>query len=114
MSNKNKNRHGIVYSTDPEYEYLGPETEDQSSHPKDAQKLIVMLERKGRGGKDVTLIEGYRGPDPEKEELVKKLKTYCGTGGSFKDGEMIVQGDQREKVLRFLLEKGYSKAKRGN
>lgn len=114
MSNKNKKIKGIVYSTDPDFTYDTHGEEQEETLRPSEQKLRVMLERKGRAGKDVTLIHGFTGSDSDKEELIKKLKTYCGTGGSFKDGEMIIQGDQRDKVLKFLLDKGFKLAKRGN
>jgi translation initiation factor 1 len=117
MSNKNKKREGIVYSTDPGFTFADvfsglnnqPETGANSQ-----QKLRVLLERKGRGGKEVTLVLGFEGNDRDQEALGKELKSHCGTGGHVKDGEIVVQGDQRDKVLKYLLAKGYSQAKRGN
>ncbi|HCS20269.1 MAG TPA: translation initiation factor [Bacteroidetes bacterium] len=114
MSNKNKKRDGIVFSTDPDYEYQGFDESSEETLAPDQQKLRVMLERKGRGGKDVTIVHNYIGSQDDKEELTKKLKTYCGTGGSAKDGEIVIQGDQRDKVVKYLLEKGYKHSKRGN
>jgi len=114
MSNKNKKRDGIVFSTDPEFEYEAlNETEEETPEPGE-QKLRVILERKGRGGKEVTLVQNFMGSSEAKEELVKKLKNFCGTGGSAKDGEVMIQGDQRDKVLKFLLANGYPNSKRGN
>ena len=114
MSNKNKKRDGIVFSTDPDYEYQGFDESSEETLAPDQQKLRVMLERKGRGGKDVTIVHNFIGSQDDKEELTKKLKTYCGTGGSAKDGEIVIQGDQRDKVVKYLLEKGYKHSKRGN
>ena len=74
--------------------------------------MIIRLETKHRAGKAVTLIEGFQGSESEREALVKKLKNYCGTGGSHKDNEMLIQGDQREKVLQWLHKNGYQKAKK--
>ena len=113
MSKKNKNdKHGFVYSTDPNFRF---EEESQEMHdtlsPKE-QKLKIRLETKHRGGKTVTLIEGFIGKEEDLEELGKKLKNFCGTGGSAKDGEIIIQGDQRDKVLQWLLKNGYEKTKR--
>lgn len=114
MSNKNKKRDGIVFSTDPGYEYQGFDESSEETLAPDQQKLRVMLERKGRGGKDVTIVHNFIGSQDDKEELTKKLKTYCGTGGSAKDGEIVIQGDQRDKVVKYLLDKGYKHSKRGN
>lgn len=114
MSNKNKKRDGIVFSTEPDFEYQGFEESSEKTLSPDQQKLRVMLERKGRGGKDVTIVHNFIGSQDDKEELTKKLKTYCGTGGSAKDGEIVIQGDQRDKVVKYLLEKGFKHSKRGN
>ena len=76
------------------------------------QKLRVRLDTKRRAGKAVTLIEGFAGSQKDLEELGKKLKTYCGTGGSVKDNQIIIQGDQREKVIQWLKKNGYSQAKK--
>ena len=102
---------GIVYSTDPDFKL--PEDEQQiDTLPAAQQKLKVKLETKHRGGKAVTLIEGFVGTDVDAEELGKKLKTFCGTGGSVKDGEILVQGDHRDKVLAYLLKMGYKSTKK--
>jgi translation initiation factor 1 len=102
---------GIVYSTDPDFKL--PEDEQQIDIlPAAQQKLKVKLETKHRGGKAVTLIEGFVGTDVDAEELGKKLKTFCGTGGSVKDGEILVQGDHRDKVLAYLLKMGYKSTKK--
>lgn len=111
MKNK-KNISGIVYSTDPEYLSKQEEPEEIIIVKPEQQLLKVRLETKHRAGKAVTLIEGYRGAAAEKEELVKKLKNFCGTGGSCKDDEMLIQGDQRDKVLQWLYKNGYKLAKR--
>ena len=76
------------------------------------QQLKIRLETKHRAGKAVTLIEGFRGTTAEKDDVVKKLKNFCGTGGSHKDDEMLIQGDQREKVLQWLHKNGYKLAKK--
>ncbi len=114
MSNKNKKRDGIVFSTEPDFEYQGFEESDEETLSPESQKLRVMLERKGRGGKDVTIVHNFIGSQDDKEELTKKLKTTCGTGGSAKDGEIVIQGDQRDKVVKYLLGKGFKHTKRGN
>jgi translation initiation factor 1 len=111
MSKKKSAKDGIVYSTDPSYSF---EQEQQHSEtlPAAQQKLRIRLETKHRAGKAVTLITGFAGKEEDLEDLGKKLKNYCGTGGSVKDGEIIIQGDQREKVLQWLQKNGYSASKR--
>jgi len=112
MSKKNKpDARGFVYSTDPDFSFEG-DKQDVVSLPPAQQKLRIWLETKQRGGKAATVITGFSGPEAELEELGKKLKSFCGTGGSVKDGEAIVQGDQRDKVLQWLLKNGYVQAKK--
>lgn len=112
MSKKNKpDNRGFVYSTDPNFRFE-EENENHETLEPAQQKLKIRLETKHRGGKAVTLVEGFIGSDEDREELGKKLKNFCGTGGSAKDGEMIVQGDQRDKVMQWLLKNGYKHAKR--
>lgn len=111
MSKKQgKNKDGIVYSTDPDFE-IQEEREEASTLPPRQQKLRVMIDRKQRGGKEVTLVTGFVGSEEELAELGKFLKTRCGVGGSAKDGEIIVQGNQREKVVKLLIEKGFTQTK---
>jgi translation initiation factor 1 len=113
MSKKNKkDRSGVVYSTDPDFNYNFETDEPAEALPPQQQKLRVSLDRKQRKGKEVTLVTGFVGPDSSLQELGKYLKTKCGVGGSAKDGEIIVQGDQRERVLALLLEKGYRGTKK--
>jgi translation initiation factor 1 len=112
MSKKNKpDTRGFVYSTDPNFSFE-PGDEQQETLAPAEQKLKIRLETKHRGGKAVTLVLGYIGTPDDMEELGKKLKNFCGTGGSAKDGEIIVQGDQRDKVLQWLLKNGYKNAKK--
>lgn len=112
MSKKNKpDTRGFVYSTDPDFQF-SPEKEATETLPPAQQKLRIRLDTKHRAGKAVTLITGFAGTANDLEELSKKLKNFCGTGGSAKDGEMIVQGDQREKVLQWLLKNGYKDSKK--
>lgn len=107
MSKKNKpDTRGFVYSTDPGFKFE-EEQNNQETLPAARQKLKIRLDTKHRGGKAVTLIEGFIGEENDLEELGKKLKSFCGTGGSAKDGEIIVQGDQRDKVLQWLLKNDY-------
>ena len=113
MNKKNKNdKHGFVYSTDPNFRFEEEAHEIQDTLSAKEQKLKVRLETKHRGGKTVTLIDGFIGKEEDLEELGKKLKNFCGTGGSAKDGEIIIQGDQRDKVFQWLLKNGFEKSKR--
>ena len=113
MSKKNKNdKYGFVYSTDPNFQFESEEEQNAGALPAKQQKLRIRLDTKHRGGKAVTLVEGFIGKEEDLEDLGKKLKNYCGTGGSAKDGEIIIQGDQREKVLQWLQKNGYTNAKR--
>jgi len=112
MSKKNKpDNRGFVYSTDPGFSFEENQ-ENITTWPAAEQKLKISLDTKHRAGKAVTLVEGFAGNEKDLVELGKKLKGFCGTGGSAKDGQIIVQGDQREKVLQWLLKNGYSKAKK--
>ena len=113
MSKKNKpDQRGFVYSTDPNFGFEPAEETAKETLPAAKQKLKVRLDHKNRGGKTVTLVEGFIGTEEDMAELGKKLKNHCGTGGSAKDGEIIVQGDQRDKVLAWLLKSGYMLAKK--
>ncbi len=104
---------GLVYSTNPSFSFEPEKNPEQQLLEPAKQRLIVRIDRKQRGGKEVTLIEGFQGPDSALQALGKLLKTQCGTGGSAKDGEILVQGDVRDKVVAALLKAGYQ-AKRGN
>ena len=108
-----KSRLGMVYSTNPDYQFEQEESCEQETLPPKEQKLIVRIDKKGRGGKQVTVVEGFVGKEEDMEALGKMLKSKCGVGGSVKDGEILVQGDQREKIVNILLSLDY-KAKRGN
>lgn len=114
MSKKNKNnRSGIVFSTNPDFEYsYQDQSEEVEEAPAAQQKLRVFLDRKQRKGKDVTLIAGYAGPEETLKELGKMLKTKCGVGGSVKEGEILLQGDHRDKVVDILKGLGYTQTKK--
>ena len=103
---------GLVYSTDPNFKIEEDIDEAQDTLLPAQQKIRIRLDKKHRGGKAVTLIEGFTGQQADKDELGKKLKTFCGTGGSVKDGEIIVQGDNRDKVLQGLHKNGFINAKK--
>ena len=112
MSKKNKpDTRGFVYSTDPGFQFEQENENAVTLLPKQ-QKLRIRLDTKHRAGKAVTLVEGFIGKNEDAEELGKKLKSFCGTGGSAKDGEIIIQGDQREKVLQWLLKNDYTSSKK--
>lgn len=111
MSKKKPNKDGIVYSTDPSYSYEEEQQSQETLQPAQ-QKLRVRLDTKHRAGKAVTLVEGFVGKEEDLEDLGKKLKNFCGTGGSAKDGEVIIQGDQRDKVMQWLLKNGYKNVKK--
>lgn len=112
MSRKNKaDKLGFVYSTDPGFQFQ-QEAEHTDTLPPSQQRLRIRLDTKHRAGKAVTLIEGFIGREQDIQELTKKLKTFCGTGGSAKNGEIIIQGDQREKVTQWLKNNAYSQARK--
>ena len=113
MQNKKFNSlSGLVYSTDPNFKIEVDNTPEQDTLPAAQQKLRILLDKKQRAGKAVTLVTGYTGKEADMQELGKKLKTFCGTGGSVKDGEIIIQGDNREKVLQWLQKNGYTASKK--
>jgi len=114
-SNNWKDRLGVVYSTNPDFKYTTAadlEPEQETLAP-EKQKLVVAIDRRSRGGKQVTLISGFVGTDEDLQALAKILKTKCGVGGSAKDGQILIQGDFRDKVVALLTSMNY-KAKRGN
>jgi translation initiation factor 1 len=104
---KSKNREGVVYSTDPDFEYQENVPEEPETLASNQQNLRIQLDKKARAGKQVTLITGFVGKDEDLTDLAKSLKTLCGVGGSAKEGEIILQGDFRQKVGTYLQNEGY-------
>lgn len=114
MSKKksNKGRMGVVYSSNPDFDYTYGAEEEEVDIPPEDQTLRIFLDRKKRKGKEVTLITGFQGSDATLKELGSFLKSKCGVGGSVKEGEIIIQGNHRDKVLKLLKDKGYTKSKK--
>ena len=106
-----KERLNIVYSTNPDFNYQTEEQEETATLPPAQQRLRVQLDRKNRGGKVVTLVTGFTGSDEDLKELGRLLKSKCGVGGTAKEGEIIVQGDFKQKVLDILKKEGYTQVK---
>ena len=113
MSNSKPSRQGVVYSTPPDCSFQTDEQSAATTLPPPQQQLRVQLDKKQRGGKQVTLVTGFVGAEDALQKLGKLLKTKCGVGGSAKDGEIVVQGDFREKVLEILTKEGYKVKKVG-
>ncbi len=110
-NNNWKERLNVVYSTNPDFQYETEATEEAETLPPTQQKLRVQLDRRNRGGKVVTLITGFVGTDDDLKELGRLLKQKCGVGGSAKDGEIIIQGDFKQKVTELLKQAGYTRTK---
>ncbi len=113
MAKKQKNRINVVYSTNPDFQYEGEEQEEQETLTPNQQKLYVSLDKKQRKGKAVTLVEGFIGNDDDLKDLGKFLKSKCGVGGSVKDGEILIQGDVRDKVVSLLELDAYKVKRKG-
>jgi len=112
MNKKNKpDSRGFVYSTDPNFSFKEEQENIETLLPAQ-QKLRIRLDTKQRAGKAVTLIQEFIGKEEDLRELGKKLKSFCGTGGAVKDGEIIIQGDQREKVMLWLMKNDYKQTKK--
>lgn len=106
-----KSRLQVVYSTNPDYNYITEDEPEVETLPKHQQKLRVQIEKNHRGGKTVTIIRGFVGTDDDLKLLAKYLKTRCGVGGTAKEGEIIIQGDFKAKVVELLVKEGYSNTK---
>lgn len=113
MDNDWKKRLGVVYSTNPDFEYQTSQVEEAETLAPSKQRLVVSIDRRQRAGKQVTLVKGFVGKADDLAALGKALKVKCGVGGTAKDGEITIQGDLRDKVTALLQGMGYN-AKRGN
>ena len=108
---KFKDRRGVVYSTNPNYQYQEDPQQEEEAIPNDQQRLRVQLDKKARGGKKVTLVTGFIGPEEDLKSLGKQLKSSCGVGGSVKSGDILIQGDFVDRVVNLLTEAGYNARK---
>lgn len=106
-----KKRSGVVFSTNPDYEYSSGDAPEAATLPNNQQRLRVSMERAGRGGKTVTLVRGFVGTDDDLKALGRLLRQRCGVGGSADDGEILVQGDHRQRVVEILKAEGYTQTK---
>lgn len=113
MGKKKNKRVDIVYSTNPDFGYDYDDEQENETLPNEEQLLYVSIDRKKRKGKDVTLIEGFIGTDEDFKDLAKKLKSACGVGGTAKEGEILIQGNHRDKIMKLLEEDGYKTKRKG-
>jgi translation initiation factor 1 len=113
MSKKNKERLNVVYSTNPNFNYEVESDEEQETLAPQFQKLYVSIDKKQRAGKEVTLVEGFIGAEDDLNELGKLLKSKCGVGGTVKEGEILIQGNFRDKIMDILVKEGYQVKRKG-
>jgi translation initiation factor 1 len=113
MSKKNKERLNVVYSTNPNFNYEVESDEEQETLAPQFQKLYVSIDKKQRAGKEVTLIEGFLGSEDDLKDLGKILKNKCGVGGTVKEGEVLIQGNFRDKIIEILIKEGYQVKRKG-
>jgi translation initiation factor 1 len=106
-----KSRLGMVYSTNPDFEYEEAAEEEVATLPKNRQRLRLRIEKNGRGGKTVSIVSGFVGAESDLKELAKMLKVKCGVGGSVKDGEIVIQGDFKDRLIQMLKSDGYTDVK---
>ncbi len=113
MGKKSKKRENVVYSTNPNFAYDDEETFEEETLENSKQLLYVSIDRKQRKGKDVTLVEGFIGAEEDLKGLGKMLKSACGVGGTVKDGEVLIQGNHRDKIIEILDKEGYKTKRKG-
>lgn len=113
MGKNSKKRENVVYSTNPNFGYNDEEEMEEETLENNQQLLYVSIDRKQRKGKDVTLVEGFVGTEDDLKDLGKKLKSSCGGGGTVKDGEILIQGNHRDKVIELLEKEGYKTKRKG-
>jgi translation initiation factor 1 len=111
MAKKQQKIQNVVYSTNPDFSYEFEQEEDVQTLAPQQQRLYVSIDRKQRGGKEVTLVEGFVGSEDDLKELGKILKSKCGVGGSVKDNEILIQGNFKQKIYDLLRKEGYSQTK---
>ena len=108
-----KNREGVVYSTSKDFEFNYQSNEESETLSPSQQNLYISLDKSGRAGKQVTLVEGFVGKQEDLDSLTKLLKSKCGVGGSSKEGAILIQGDVRDKVVAILQKEGYKCKRKG-
>ncbi len=113
MGKNKKKRVDVVYSTNPDFEYDHEDQHEEETLPPQQQQLKVWLDKKHRAGKEASIVKGFVGTEEDLKDLAKTIKQACGTGGSAKEGEIIIQGNKRDKIVEVLQEQGYNVKKAG-